>query len=86
MAKQSEAEAGTEQADQVVAILGDIAEHLGEEDYWAAGARYRAAYTARQSAQGTTGGFAGTGTGTGGLFDSGAAEWPVTEADYRAQH
>src|SRR4029450_12152746 len=26
MAKQSEAEAGTEQADQVVAILGDIAE------------------------------------------------------------
>ena len=62
-----------------------IAEHLGEEDYWAAGARYRAAYTARLSSQDTTGAFVGTGTGTGGLFDSGAAEWPITEADYRTE-
>jgi hypothetical protein len=61
-----------------------ITEHLGAGDYWAAGKQYRDAYVARQADQSEQAGFVGTGTGTGGLFDAGATQWPLTESTYRA--
>lgn len=61
-----------------------IPELLGARDYWAAGQHYRDAYVARQSEQSAQDGFVGTGTGTGGLFDTGAVQWPIEEDAYRA--